>query len=647
MAAELPPADRPVVIGTAGHVDHGKTVLVRALTGVDTDRLPDEKRRGISIDLGFAPFTLPGDPPARAPRPAAIVDVPGHERFIKNMLAGVTGIDLAMLVVAADEGVMPQTREHLDILRMLGLQTGLVVITKTDLVDAEWLELVTEDVRATVRGTFLEGAPIVPVSAVTGAGLPDLLQALAALAERTRARDASAPARLPVDRVFTVAGFGTVVTGTLVAGTVRREDRLELLPAGLPVRVRGVQVHDADVTLARAGQRVAVNLAGVEKAAVTRGDVLAAPGEYRPGLVFEGRLECLATAPRAIGTGDRVRLYAGTAEVLGRLVVLEGDALAPGASGYVRFRAEAPLVVAAGDRFIVRAYSPVVTIGGGVVLDPAPRRRRPRAQVLADLQVRERGDPAALVQAVLGRHPGQPLDAAAVARATGLDPAAAAGALAGLEAAGQVIRLEGGYWLAAADFRRLHGEVARALDAYHGQYPMRRGIPKEELRNRVFRGLDARRFGAVLAALEAGGACVARGDRVARAGFAPAPPDALRAAVEAVRASMKAGGANPPAMAQVAAAAGLTDPALADECFLYLADQGELVRLAPDAYLHRDAVAQAAEAVREVLRARGAATTSELRDALGTTRRYVVPLLEYFDAMRLTRRVGDRRELVS
>ncbi|HMI32068.1 MAG TPA: selenocysteine-specific translation elongation factor, partial [Candidatus Limnocylindrales bacterium] len=360
---------RPVVIGTAGHIDHGKTALVRRLTGIDTDRLKEEKERGISIDLGFAHRTLPSG------RRIAIVDVPGHERFVKNMLAGATGVDLVLLVVAADEGVMPQTREHLAIVNLLRIERGVVALTKADLVDPETLGVVRAEVADLLRPTGLHGAPVVPVSAVTGEGIDQLLLALDAAAGDVPGREPSGPARLPIDRVFPVEGMGTVVTGTLWNGTVRPGDTLELLPAGKQVRVRQAQVHDRTVEEAHAGQRLALNIHGVSREDVRRGHWLATPGRYRPSRILDVRLELLGSAPKPLGPRTRLRCHLGSSEILGRAVLFERDTLAPGDSCWAQLRLENPAVAGAGDRIVIRSYSPATTIAGATVVDPAPSKR--------------------------------------------------------------------------------------------------------------------------------------------------------------------------------------------------------------------------------------------------------------------------------
>ncbi|MCG0238118.1 MAG: selenocysteine-specific translation elongation factor [Firmicutes bacterium] len=623
-----------LVIGTAGHVDHGKTALIRRLTGQDTDRLPEEKARGISIDLGFAHFTLPSG------RRVAIIDVPGHERFIHNMLAGVTGIDLVLMVVAADEGVMPQTREHLDILQLLAIRKGLIAITKVDLVDRELLELVQEDIRAAVAGTFLEGAPMVPVSAVTGEGIPELVAHLDRLLEETEPKDTTAFARLPIDRAFVVPGFGTVVTGTLVAGTIRVGDRLELLPQGLEVRVRGLQVHGEPVEEVQAGQRVAANLVGVNREQVRRGNVLAAPGALRPTETFAARLQLLPSWPRPLRHGERVHLHTGTSEVVGRVLLLDRDELHPGQEAYIQFRSEAPLVVGRGDRYIIRSYSPVHTMGGGAVIDPHGRYRRKNPRDLEELRARESGGAAGVVAQTLARSGPVPLALGELSRQAGIPPEPLEKELRELEAQGEVRSLEGGYWI----HRRGYGEFVAAartyLEDYYRQYPLRVGVPKEEFRRKVVPGADARGFAAVLAAAVAVGDLALDRDRVALPGREVRPGPEEARALERLEAEVRAGGFSPPTVAELTERLGRRD---VEELVLYLQEKGRVVRLASDFVIHAEHLAEARERVRAFLQAHGRMTVAEFRDLLQTSRKYALPLLEHFDTARWTRRVGDDR----
>lgn len=624
-----------LVIGTAGHVDHGKTALIRALTGQETDRLPEEKERGISIDIGFAQFKLPSG------RRAAVIDVPGHERFIKNMLAGITGIDLVLLVVAADEGVMPQTIEHLDILRLLQIRQGLVVLTKKDLVDAELLELVAEDVAAAVEGTFLAAAPVLAVSAVSGEGLPELLAQLDAMLAVTESKDVTAVTRLPIDRAFVRPGFGTVVTGTLVGGVLRLGDRLELLPAGDEVRVRGLQVHGEKVERAEAGQRVAVNLAGIDRADVQRGDVLCQPGALEPTRSFAARLHLLASWPRALKHGSRVHLHTGTAEVVGRVLLLEGDELAPGRDALIQFKAEAPLVVGWGDRYIIRAYSPVHTMGGGTVIEPHAQFRRFSREALARLRAKETGGRTAVIAETLLRAGPAPLSLGDLAKETGMIAQTLAEELAELAAAGEVRALEGGYYIHRRGWHSFIKLVHEHLAEYFRAQPLRLGMPKEELRRKLLPRGDARGWQALLAAAVQAGELVVAREEVQLPGRTVELTPAQQRLAAVMVAAAEAAGFNPLSVRELAAAAG--EDAQAEQMVAYLSETGALVRLRDDLALHRRWLDEAKERTRAFLRDKGKMTVAEFRDLLGTTRKYALPLLEHFDEQRLTRRMGDER----
>jgi len=628
-----------VVVGTAGHVDHGKTALVKALTGVDTDRLPEEKARGISIDIGFARLALPDG------TAVSFVDVPGHERFIKNMLAGATGVDLVLLVVAADEGVMPQTREHLDILTLLGLKRGLVAVTKTDLVDEDWLGLVVDEVRELTRGTFLDGAPVVPVSSTTGRGLTELTQAMAGVVTQIPPRDETGFVRLPIDRAFVVPGFGPVVTGTLISGTIVREAALEVLPEGLPARVRGLEVHDRKVDRASAGQRVAANLSGVESERLHRGQVLAEPGRFRAARRLGVRVRLLGRAARPLAQAARVHLHLGTAEVLARVSLLDREELEPGDDALAVVIAEADVVAGRGDRFVIRSYSPVTTIGGGMVIDPClDRAERRRGALLGRLAAVESGAPEAVVAEALGRESG-PVTAGDVAAATGLTEAVVAEAFRSLVATGRAAFLDarGEYVVESQVLARLVGAAAAIIGDYHRKYPLRAGYPKEDLRSRL--GLSTKPFAAFLAHLEARGFRVDR-DLMAEPGWTVRPGPAEARAAAAVEEAFRAARFDPPSVEDAvrAARAAVPGPWPADEVFANLV-LPRLVKLGDDLYLHKEAVAQARLILEEAFAGRPF-TAAEARDTLGTTRRVAVPLLERLDEARFTRRTGDMRTII-
>ena len=632
MSAGISASERLAVVGTAGHIDHGKTALVKRLTGVDTDRLPEEKARGISIDLGFARLVTP------AGVRVGIVDVPGHERFVKNMLAGVGGIDLVLLVIAADEGVMPQTREHLAIVRLLGIPRGIVVLTKSDLVEPDWIAMVARDVRALLAGTALADAPFVEWSAVTGAGQPELLAALDRALAELPPRPADEPPRLPVDRVFVMEGFGTVVTGTLWRGRVKTGDHLELLPSGHAVRVRRVQVHNETVDEARAGQRTAIALHGVSKDQVTRGDWLVAPGSLQASSVLDLRLELLPDA-RALKSGARVRFHLGAAEHLGRITLLEGATLAPGANALAQARLETPAVAARGDRFVVRAYSPSRTIGGGAVIEPVARRRGARAGELATLAVRESGTLEARVRQQLEQAE-RPAAAAALAKAVGEPAAAVEAALGALVSGGEAVAAGEGRWVAAGRWKQALGAVLYAVGDYVAKHPARFGVAKGDLKSGLRSAMDAALFDAAFGALATQGVLVMRGDLV-RPGAQPwEPPAEMVAALEKLEAELESAGYLVPDQAALQKSHG----AAAGEIFSLGLFLRRLVRVSQDLFYTERQLARLRDALRAHFAQQPALTVAGFREITGASRKYAVPLLEHADRMGWTVRVGDERK---
>lgn len=630
-----------VTIGTAGHVDHGKTLLIRALTGVDTDRLKEEKERGISIELGFAYLDLPSG------IRAGIIDVPGHERFIKNMLAGIGGIDIVLLVVAADEGIMPQTREHMDIIQVLGIKRGVVVISKIDLVDQEWLDLVEEEVRGYIATTSLGGAPIVPVSAVTGDGLKELVAVVDELVQAAQERPATGAVRLPIDRVFTIAGFGTVVTGTLVSGTIKEGDSLAVLPQSAMARVRSLQVHKEKISTARAGRRVAVNLAGLERQAVTRGNVLATPGFFTPSTTLDGRIFLLKSA-RPLKNRARVRVHIGTSEITGRVVLLDRDELAPEASCYAQFILEEPIVAGRRDRFVLRSVSPVTTIGGGLVLEPVARRhKRFRKDVLDYLETVETGSPAAKVAKYLDTARA-PVEAGGLSGAVGLDESTVERAIAELAAADRirVIDVDNQRFLIDTEF---YAELARRIGEivalYHRDYPLREGYPREELRSRLFAGVGSRVFQGLLQKMAEDGVVAIQPQVVTSVGFTGEPPAEVRSVLAALEEIYRKAGFQPPrwedAVAQLAVA-----PESAVEYLTCLMRAGILVKLSEEQLIHREALREAQEIIVGTLHEKAEISLGEVRDLLNTSRKHALPLLEYLDSKRVTKRMGDKRVLM-
>ncbi len=632
-AMSAPSNPRLAVVGTAGHIDHGKTAMVRRLTGVDTDRLPEEKKRGISIDLGFAPLVTP------AGVRVGLVDVPGHERFVKNMLAGVGGIDLVLLVIAADEGVMPQTREHLAIVRLLGIPRGIVVLTKRDLVDAEWVALVKKDVTALLEGTALAGAPMVEFSAVTGAGQPALLAAMDAALAELPARAADEPARLPIDRVFTVEGFGTVVTGTLWRGRIATGETLDLLPLARPVRVRRVQVHGATVEAAHAGQRTAVALHGVERDEVERGCWLVAPGSLKPSTTLDVRFELLPDGPREWPANTRIRFHLGASEIIGRLVLLEGESVKAGASALAQLRLERPAVAARGDRFVVRQYSPSRTIGGGVVIEPvASKRRRHHAETLESLAVHESGSLAArLLQRLEGE--ARPIATAALAQAVGESEPAVARALEMLGAGAEVAQPAPGRWLGAARWSAARDAIERDVRAFCDAHPARYGIGKGELKSALKTQLENAVFDAAFAALVGDGVLEQRSERVRPADVAWEPPAAMVAALEKVEAELEAEGflVTETEKWQAALGAGAVEVTALG---LFL---GRLVRVNAEFTYTTRQLEDLRRRLTTWFAKSETLTVADFRGLTGASRKYAVPLLEHCDRVGWTVRVGDER----
>ena len=629
-----------VIIGTAGHVDHGKTALVKALTGVDTDCLAEEKRRGLTIELGFARLDFSDG------SFAGVVDVPGHEKFIRTMLAGAGGIDLAMLVVAADEGVMPQTAEHLDILSLLGVRSGLVVLTKCDLADADMLSLVRADVAAHTEGTFLAGCPIVEVSSVTGQGIADLHRLLHELVLRTEEKNIRAPFRLPIDRVFSADGFGTVVTGTVIEGTVRTGDEVELTPSGTRTRVRGLQVHGQRVDAAYAGQRAALNLADLKKEEVRRGDAAVKPHSVRPTLLLDARLLCLRTSPRSIENGSRVHLCHGTSVQLARVALLDADRLAPGESGLAQLRLTEPISVKKGDRFVLRFYSPLETIGGGIVLDDAPaRHRRGDAAVLHSLVVRESGSAAERALQALAEFgsalPGLP----ALAARLGETEEALTPTLAELLAAGRLAEPLTGRYIASAALDALWTRTEALLTEYHAKNPLHAGIRAPELRQKLFGTADRAAADALLVLLEGEGKLRRSGERWALADFAVRLTKRQLALRALLLEHTPAVPAVPETAADILSRIPHKDRAEARQVFESLTADGEFVPVAQGVYLRRVGYEAVRTAVRAHFAVHEALTLAQLRDALGTSRDNALVILEFLDRSHVTRREGDLRRL--
>jgi selenocysteine-specific elongation factor len=631
---------KQVVMGTAGHIDHGKTQLIKTLTGIDTDRLKEEKERGITIDLGFAHLRFAND------TEVGVIDVPGHERFVRNMLAGVGGIDLVMLVIAADEGVMPQTREHLAICQLLRIKDGLVALTKTDLVDEDWLGLVTEDTREFLKGTFLEGRPIIPVSAKTGQGIDELKRALETLAARVPPKQLEGKFRLPIDRVFSMRGFGTVVTGTLFSGSIRVEDRIEIYPKGIEVKVRGLQVHNASVPEAVAGQRTAINLQGIEKVELERGDVLGRPGEFLPTFMLDGYLQHLPEAPRPLRHRARVRVHLGTSEIMGRVILLDREELAPGEGAYVQYRLEQPAIALPRDRYVIRSYSPVQTIGGGVLLDVQPaKHRRGEAALTSHFQLLAEGSPEEIVAHHLKQAAHAGLRLSEFLTRTELPEARLRQVAAGLRQSGRAraVNAELGWYLHAEALSALLTTLRTHLTTYHRQNPLKPNISIEELRAKV-RGLGERVCLLALEQLGQQGEIVAERDRVRLATHQVALDDARERIIHQLESELLAAGYQPPRVEEVFEKLHV-GKGQDRQLLQVLLDQKRAVRLKENVVFHRTNLDKAEALLVQFLREHREITPLEFKDLLGVSRKYAIPLLEYFDSQKLTIRVGDKRVL--
>lgn len=627
-----------VIIGTAGHVDHGKTLLVKALTGIDTDRLMEEKKRGITIELGFAHLDFDNG------LQAGIVDVPGHEKFIKNMLAGAGGIDLAMLVVAADEGFMPQTVEHLEILSLLGIKDGLVVITKCDMVEPDWVEMIREDIAGRVEGTFLEGKPVFQVSAYTGQGIPELRQALGELVRKVEEKSLRTPFRLPIDRVFSVDGFGTVVTGTLIEGAVNVGDPVEVMPEGLEARVRNLQVHGKDVDTAFAGQRVAVNLAGIKKAELDRGDTVAWPKSVRTTRMLDVRLRNVKNSQRTILAGSQVHLYHGSSVRLAKVVLLDREALQPGESCYAQLRMTEDLAAKPGDRFVIRFYSPLETIGGGVILDDNPRRHKAGDQgVLDALAIKESGSgDQRLIQAVAEGGSSLPaLDKLAVQ--LNMDKEELGQALGGLCAAGKLLEPLPGRYLALSVLDGLWESCSALLEQYHKQNPLHAGMKVAELRQKLLKAADQAVADAILAALVREGKLKRVAGRYALADFSVHLTKRQNSIKDRLLKQYGGYGLETPGLDEVYG--GFESKELTDckQVVESLVSSGELVMLTPQICVHQDVYRDVCRKLCAYLAGHETIALADFRDLMGTSRKYALAVLEYYDKNKILKKEEDLR----
>jgi len=629
-----------IIIGTAGHIDHGKTSLVKALTGVDTDRLKEEKERGITIELGFAPFTLPSG------LRLGLVDVPGHERFVKNMVAGATGIDLVLLVIAADEGVMPQTREHLDICQLLGVKNGIVALTKTDMVDEEWVEMVTEDVREYLSDTFLQDAPIVPFSALTGSGKEEMILAIEAAAREIPGRTDKGIFRLPVDRVFTMKGFGTVVTGTLTSGNISAGEEILFLPGDRKTKLRGLQVHGESAKTSSAGTRTALNLQGIDKEEIHRGQTAVRDGVLRSTLMLDAKVSLLPSAPRPLKNRERVRLHLYTAEIMSRTTILEGEVIQPGEDGLIQLRLEEPAIALPGDRFVIRSYSPMATIGGGHIIDPLPgKHRRNRPPVLERLKRLEEGNLQDRIEVYLEEAGDHGLEAANLSVRTGLDTSEMKDMLSTMAGESKVVLAvtgDGTLAYSAASFDRIKDRLLAALEKFHKANLARAGLGREELRNRVARELPDRPWKNLLEALQEQGLIALDGDTVSIGSHEAKLTPEQEALAGKVLALLAKSQISAPFLPELGDELKVSAADLKTVLNL-LADRGDLARIKDDYFIVSKAHESLLKGVEEYFGTKQEMTLADFREIVGTTRKWMIPLLEYLDRTQVTMRKGDVR----
>lgn len=629
---------KSIIVGTAGHIDHGKTALVKALTGIDADRLEEEKRRGITIDLGFAHLEL-SDPSGELLR-FGFVDVPGHERFVRNMLAGVGGIDIVLLVIAADEGIKPQTREHFDICRLLGIHHGIVVLTKSDLVHSETLEVVRLEIEDYLRGSFLENTPIIPVSSLQRTGLDELKQELLRIAGHISAHDSHAITRLPIDRVFTMKGFGTVVTGTLVAGAIRKDDELQLFPSGKKARIRGVQVHGKSEDRAVAGERTALNLAGVEKHELERGMVLASPGLLQTSTRLDAQLSSLPSA-KPLKTGAKVHFHAFASEAIATVQLYEANTLKPGSEAFAQLRMSSPVLLIPGDRFIIRQFSPVITIGGGTVLDSEPVKipLGRRIQFLKEISAPPLD---AQLHARISRHGQRGITIAQLVAETGRPRPAILEHVSKL-ASDRTIVKHGELLVSAREFQNTIGDLCRLVSEFHQRDPLQPGLSKEELRDQA--RLSSEVFAAALDSAVKDQKLALAGDLVHLPGRGIVMKDDESESRKIIEQAFASAGLKAPALKDVLAGLKI-DKARAQKIVTLLLREKILIKVSDDLVFHQSALADLRKAVATQKARSPKIDVGTFKDLTGVTRKYAIPLLEYLDRERITRRDGDLRTIL-
>ncbi|MBN1847981.1 MAG: selenocysteine-specific translation elongation factor [Deltaproteobacteria bacterium] len=630
---------KQIILGTAGHIDHGKTSLIKALTGIDTDRLKEEKERGITIELGFAHVALPSG------QLLGIVDVPGHEKFVKNMVAGATGIDLVALVIAADEGVMPQTREHLEICQLLGIQYGLIVLTKIDMSEPDWIDLVKEDISEFLSDTFLADAPLVEVSSVTGQGLDELTKVLDDLVQKIPERDVGHFFRLPVDRVFTMKGFGTVVTGTTISGSLSLGDEATVYPQETDYRVRGIQVHNRETDQVRAGLRTAINLQGAEKTQIQRGNVLASKNSLRSTHMVDVLFKLIPSAPRKLKNRAMVRFHAGTAEIMGRIILLDRDELKPGDQCFAQLRLEEPITVLYGDRYILRSYSPVRTIGGGVILNALPlKKRRFTQEVLKELEGLYTGDLQTRVELFIRMGRFQGVESADLQFQTNSGKKGLDDALSRLSAQKRITQYstDNGSYIHADFFDKAVHEVTSILKSYHEAFPLKTGLVKEELRSKTMGSLNQKLFSFIINRLIQQQVVVQEQEVLRLKDHKVTLAQDQEKIRRTIEETYQKAGLEPPYFKEV------RDQFPNDggkDVLEVMVKEGRLIKVKEDLYFHHGAIDALKDRIVAFLKENEEISTPQFKDMTGVSRKYAIPIMEYFDRTHVTVRVGDNRVL--
>ncbi len=630
---------KQIILGTAGHIDHGKTSLVKALTGIDTDRLKEEKERGITIELGFAYLKLSND------KLVGIVDVPGHERFVKNMVAGATGIDMVALIIAAEEGVMPQTKEHLEICQLLGVRHGIVVITKIDLVEREWLELVKDEIRESLKGTFLESAPMVEVSSVTGQGLTELLQRLEEVTEAIPQREEGVIFRLPVDRVFTIKGFGTVITGTTISGTISVGEEVTIYPQGLVSKVRGIQVHGQGVTQAFPGARTALNLQGLEKSAIKRGNVVAKRDSLKPTQILDCYLELLPSSPYKLKNRAEVRFHVGTSEIMAKVILLDRPNLSPGDSCFVRFKLAEPVAVLRGDRYVIRSYSPIKTIGGGNILNPCPPENKKLKHInLDELRILNGNNLKDIVEVVTKNADFKGLTINELIFFANAHEDDLSIILKELIAENKILNISEntGLYIHMEYFKKAEENLNSLLSNFHLQYPLKLGMHKQELRSRSVISENNILFDYIVEHMKTQGYIVIEKDTVRLSSHIITLDENQKKIKEKILSKYFRMGLQVPTLRELREE--INDPRL-DEVLDLLVAEGTLVKVKEELLFHTEHIKKAEEQLKEFLLKNGEINPAQFKDLTNLSRKYAIPLLEYFDKRQVTVRVGDKRVL--